>query len=152
MARSLWKGSPLVGQLYDVSYISKFSECRVLLGNQDVDFIPKIQKLYRRNTLVTDSLLNNKHSLDSFYIYNGYDFLLRTVSNESLGLNLSGLVSCIELNVKHKAKISKHARKMQQAKTNKKKLTPTKVGRGGAAFQKKKVLSRFRNKRIHVTS
>ena len=60
-------------------------------------------------------------------IYNGYDFFDKELTPDNSSRNISGTVLTREVNVAHKAKLSKNAKKNLQLKNNKKKLSaPTK--------------------------
>lgn len=53
-------------------------------------------------------------------VYNGYDYFDNFISKKHIGINLSELVLTRELQVTHKVKISKGARKNQMLKLKKK--------------------------------
>lgn len=109
------------------------------LSHQEIDYSSSFDelKIYRRNHLFLASQ-KNFFKGSSVTIYNGYDFFVKSINSNMLlaggttnNINVAGLVFTREINVVHKTKLSKAARKLQTKRPN----TAAKAKRGVSSQQ-----------------
>lgn len=145
MARSLWKGKIVIKEFltpsYKISKINYFKNLKIFKINDNKQYFDEL-KIYRRSHLLLNSQLPILKLLSPYLLYNGYDFIKRsTPSNvliEETGvfLNLATTVATREMQVTHKVKLSKAARKnTTKLKKRTSMLTKSSVG----SLVKKKV-------------
>lgn len=118
MARSFWKGKVLLPPIYTELDSNSLNYKNIWLFKSNIENpIYSTIKLYRRFQFLSSKLLNLNLK---YKVYNGYDFFIKKPDISILGLNLSNLVLTRESRVVHKAKLSKEAKRNQQAKLKKK--------------------------------
>jgi hypothetical protein len=104
-------------------------------------------KIYRRNHSLLDSQTSILRKLPSYLLYNGYDFIKCKLPNvilaedTSVVANLALSVSTRELQVSHKVKLSKAARKTN-SKLKKRSSLMTKSSTKTTLVKKKPSLSK----------
>lgn len=124
MSRSVQKGNPCSNHAQFLSsYISSLHcgtftrrESYKIFGIWDRPHRQLFLKFYRRNLLLTHNIVTllNASQL-TILVYNGYDFFPKIFLRQRYTrygplLNLSGLVSCKTLNVRHRVKSTKQSR------------------------------------------
>lgn len=148
MARSLWKGKIFIKEFIAPAYqISRAENFKTLkFNNQDKSFDDL--KIYRRNHLLLDSQIAIIKKFSFYQLYNGYDFIKKiitinsTLSDENqISFNLATTVSTREMNVTHKVKLSKAARK-NNAKLKKRASVLSKSAIKTSILKKKTSLSK----------
>ena len=151
MARSLWKGKIFVKEFLKPAYqVNKVNYFKLLKPLKIQNINPASQldelKIYRRSHQLLHSQLPVMIALSPYSLYNGYDFIRRSIpTNILLGevpisLNLGGGVSTREMEVTHKIKLSKAARKTNaklKKRTTLTKVNNTKVGKKKPTLSKK---------------
>jgi len=114
MPRPFWKGNIFTNPIYSLVDSSENPQMWATKDKQEV--------FVNRRNIKFSSTAKNFFLSQPFKIYTGYDYLLKTLNQSSIDFNLSTLVNTRETNVTHKAKQTKHQRKINAATGAKKKL------------------------------
>lgn len=143
MPKPLWRGRQTNLNIYkDISNFQYFVKSIKISKNKDesdYDFLDSL-KFYRRNVYLNTSVLDYfTRSESEPEIYNGYDFIPKSLDEGMLNYNLSTLVSTREINVVHKVKQSKHQRKANAANMAKKKTLGSAKGKAGVSKKNKNI-------------